>query len=106
MDILILSLVLIVVIIGFGVVSAVLNGRLRELKNASAVELMKADVTELSRTIAGLQQAMGDKLERNSMAVQTSVQRQLSESSKLVADVTQRLAKLDETNRRVVDVAD
>jgi DNA recombination protein RmuC len=106
MDIVILSVVLVVVVIGFGVVIAVLNGRLREIKNASAVELMKADVTELSRTIAGLQQAMGDKLERNSMAVQTSVQKQLSESSKLVADVTQRLAKLDETNRRVVDVAD
>jgi DNA recombination protein RmuC len=37
--------------------------------------------------------------------VSTSVQKQLSESSKLVSDVTQRLAKLDETNRRVVDVA-
>lgn len=106
MDIVILSVVLVVIVVGFGIVIAVLNGRLRELKNASAVELMKADVTELSRTIAGLQQAMGDKLERNSMAVQTSVQKQLSESSKLVADVTQRLAKLDETNRRVVDVAD
>jgi DNA recombination protein RmuC len=38
--------------------------------------------------------------------MQTSMQKQLSESAKLVADVTQRLAKLDETNRRVVDVAD
>lgn len=106
MDILILSLVLIIVVVGFGVVIAVLNGRLREMKNAGAVELMKADVTELSRSIASLQQAMGDKLERNSLAVQTSVQKQLGESAKLVADVTQRLAKLDETNRRVVDVAD
>ena len=106
MDIVILSIVLIVVILGFGVVIAILNGRLRELKNSSAVELMKADVTELSRSIAGLQQTMGDKLERSNLAVQTSVQRQLSESAKLVADVTQRLTKLDETNRRVVDVAD
>ena len=106
MDIVILSIVLIVVILGFGAVIAVLNGRLRELKNSSAVELMKADVTELSRSIAGLQQTMGDKLERSNLAVQTSVQRQLSESAKLVADVTQRLTKLDETNRRVVDVAD
>ena len=106
MDIVILSIVLIVVILGFGAVIAILNGRLRELKNSSAVELMKADVTELSRSIAGLQQTMGDKLERSNLAVQTSVQRQLSESAKLVADVTQRLAKLDETNRRVVDVAD
>ena len=38
--------------------------------------------------------------------MQLSVQKQLSESAKLVADVTQRLTKLDETNRRVVDVAD
>jgi DNA recombination protein RmuC len=106
MDSVILVIVLIVVIAGFSVLIAVLNGRMRELKNSSAVELMKADVTELSRGIAGLQQAMGDKLERSGLAVQTSVQRQLSESSKLVADVTQRLAKLDETNRRVIDVAD
>lgn len=106
MDSVILVIVLIVVIAGFSVLIVVLNGRMRELKNGNAVELMKADVTELTRGIAGLQQAMGDKLERSSLAVQTSVQRQLSESSKLVADVTQRLAKLDETNRRVIDVAD
>lgn len=106
MDSVILVIVLIVVVAGFGVLIAVLNGRLRELKNGNAVELMKADVTELSRSIAGLQQTMGDKLERSSAAVQTSVQKQLTESAKLVADVTQRLAKLDETNRRVVDVAD
>jgi DNA recombination protein RmuC len=49
---------------------------------------------------------MGDTLERNSTTMQQSLQKQLSESAKLVSDVTQRLAKLDETNRRVVDVAD
>jgi DNA recombination protein RmuC len=49
---------------------------------------------------------MGDKLDRGNLAMQTSMQRQLGQSAKLVADVTQRLAKLDETNRRVVDVAD
>ena len=71
MDSVILVIVLIVVVAGFGVLIAVLNGRLRELKNGNAVELMKADVTELSRSIAGLQQTMGDKLERSSAAVQT-----------------------------------
>jgi len=83
-----------------------MNQRLRELKNASAVELMKSDVTELTRSIGQLQQAMGDKLERSNTSIQQSVQKQLSESAKLVANVTERLAKLDETNRRVVDVAD
>lgn len=101
-----LIIVLIAVVFGFGVVIAVLNERLKELKNTGSVELMKTDVTELTRTIGLLQQSMGDKLERSSAAVQSSVQKQLSESAKLVTDVTQRLAKLDETNRRVVDVAE
>lgn len=106
MEQLILFVVLIAVVGGFSVVVMLLNQRLRELKNSSAVELMKADVTELARSMATLQQTMGDKMERGNLAMQTSVQKQLGESAKLVADVTQRLAKLDETNRRVVDVAD
>lgn len=91
---------------GFGLVIYVMNQRLKELKNTSAVELVKGDVTELTRTISQLQQSMGDKLERSNLNVQQAVGRQLTESAKLIADVTQRLAKLDETNRRVVDVAD
>ncbi|HEX6416704.1 MAG TPA: DNA recombination protein RmuC [Candidatus Saccharimonadales bacterium] len=106
MEQLFLFILLAIIIIGFGVVIVILNQRLRDLKNAGSVEMLKADVTELSRTIASMQQNVGDKLERNSLAMQTSVQKQLGESAKLVADVTQRLAKLDETNRRVVDVAD
>jgi len=99
-------LLLAAVVVGFGLVIYILNQRLKELKNASAVELMKSDVTELSRSINQLQQSMGDKLERSSAGMQQSVQKQLSESAKLVSDVSQRLTKLDETNRRVVDVAD
>lgn len=99
-------IVLGVIILGFASVIFYLNQRLRELKNSSAVEMVKSDVTELTRSIAMLQQSMGEKLERGNANVQTSLQKQLTESARLVADVTQRLAKLDETNRRVVDVAD
>lgn len=106
MDLTTLYIVLAVIIGGFAILAVMLNRRLRDLKSSSSVELMKSDVTELARSIAMLQQHMGDKLERGNAAMQTSVQKQLSESAKLVADVTQRLAKLDETNRRVVDVAD
>ncbi len=101
-----LIILLLIVVFGLGAVLYVLTKRMEELKNANAVELMKSDVTELSRTIATLSQTMGDKMDKNNSAVQLSVQKQLSESAKLVADVTQRLTKLDETNRRVVDVAD
>lgn len=106
MDLAILLIVLAAAVVGFLVVIIILNARLNELKNAGAVELIKTDVTELSRSINALQQSVGERLERSSTTMQTSVQKQLSESAKLVADVTQRLAKLDETNRRVVDVAD
>lgn len=66
---------------------------------------MKADVTELSRSVMALQQSMGHQLEQNGRMTQLSVQKQLTESAKLIAEVSTRLAKLDETNKRVVDVA-
>jgi len=98
--------ILLIVIVIFGGIVLQLLSRLREIqRGGSSVDLIKSDVTELNRSITKLQDSMGDKLERNNLSVQQSVQKQLTESAKLVADVTQRLAKLDETNRRVVDVA-
>ena len=76
---------------GFGLVIYIMNQRLKELKNSSAVEMVKGDMTELSRVIARLQESMGDKLERNNASVQQAVGKQLTESAKLVADVTQLL---------------
>jgi len=99
-------IILVVAVLGLGAALFVISQRLRELKQSGGVELLKADVTELNRTIATLQTSLGDKLERNAAHMQTSMQKQLSESMKLVGDVSQRLTKLDETNRRVVDVAD
>lgn len=80
--------------------------RLKETKGDGSVELIKSDVVELTRAVGALQQVIGDKLERNNLSMQTSMQKQLTESAKLVNDVATRLAKLDETNKRVVDVAD
>lgn len=102
----VLIVLLVVILLGLGAVLYVVLQKFNELKNSSAVELMKSDVTELTRSIAGLQQVMGDKLDRSSVAMQSSMSKQLGESSKLIAEVTQRLTKLDDTNKRVVDVAD
>ncbi len=101
-----LLILLLVIVVGLGIALFTILGRLRDLKSHGGVELLKTDVTELSRTIAQLQNNLGDKLERNAATMQTSVQKQLSESREIVGDVSRRLAKLDETNRRVVDVAD
>lgn len=106
MEQLLLILLIAMILAGFGLVIFILNQKLKELQQSSAVDLVKGDVTELSRTIAKLQESMGDKLERSNLNVQQAVGRQLTESARLVANVTERLTKLDETNRRVVDVAD
>ena len=78
----------------------------RKENNNTGVELLKADITELSRNMSSLQNVLGDKLERSTTVLNSSLQKQLGESMKIVSDVSQRLTKLDETNRRVVDVAD
>ena len=55
-------ILLVVIIFGLGIVLFVVLNKLNEIKNASAVELMKGDVTELSRSVMSLQQSMGEKL--------------------------------------------
>lgn len=102
----IVLIVLLLMVVGLAIVLVVVLQKVNDLKSNSAVEMVKSDVSELSRSIMVLQQMVGDKLEKTSLTMQTSVQKQLSESAKLIADVTHRLTKLDETNRRVVDVAD
>lgn len=105
MEFVIFGIILIVVIAGFAATIFLLLSRLRDMQGGGSVDLIKADVTELNRSIVKLSESMGDRLERNNTNVQTAVQKQLAESAKLVADVTTRLTKLDETNKRVVDVA-
>ena len=102
----VLVIILLVIVVGLVVALFIIAQKLRAPQQQGGVEMLKADVTELNRTIATLQTSLGDKLERNATNMQTSMQKQLTESMKLVGEVSQRLSKLDETNRRVVDVAD
>lgn len=100
-------LVMMAVVIIILIVSLVsLTQKMNQMKDSSAVNMVKGDIVELGRTINELQQSVGDKLEKGNNAMSSSMAKQLSESAKIVSEVTARLAKLDETNRRVVDVAD
>lgn len=109
MDITLIA-VLAVLLAGFALVLWFINVKLGSLKNDEASSLIKQDMIELNRTVdalrENLQQTVGDKLDKNQAMMRDTLTRQLSESAKLITDVTQRLTKLDETNRRVVDVAD
>lgn len=61
--------------------------------------LLQNQLGELIRTV-------DSKLSESRKEMTDSVRTQFSESSKIIRDVTDRLAKLDETNRQVVDFAD
>ncbi len=101
----IILFILVALLVAVGIVLAVVLKQFSALKNRSSVDLLKTDMVELNRAVQELSTSVSDRLERNSTNMQASVQKQLSESSKLVADITQRLTKLDDTNKRVVDVA-
>lgn len=73
--------------------------------NASAL-MLKQDITNLNETIDKLKDGLQTQLGKNNEMMLGSLQKQFKDSTKLVADVTERLTKLDETNKRVVDVAD
>lgn len=60
----------------------------------------------LSDDLNQLKDVLGEKIDSRLEKNQVSMGQQLASSAKLVKDVTERLTKLDETNRRVVDVAD
>lgn len=78
--------------------------------DTNAALLLKQDLTQLSQDITklkdGLQHQITDRMDKNQELMRESMQKQFSVSSKLIADVTERLTKLDETNKRVVNVAD
>lgn len=103
-----------IAIIILGVLNAVLVFLLlqknRQPKDDTGTLMLKQDLTTLSDSITklkdGLQVQIGERLDKNNELMLGSLQKQFKESTKLVSDVTERLTKLDETNKRVVDVAD
>lgn len=106
----ILIVLLVLVVLGFGFTVYMLDQRTKDLRQDGATAMLKQDLVSLTDGISqlkdGLQTHLTDRLDKNQTMMRESIMKQFSESSKLITDVTQRLAKLDETNKRVVDVAD
>lgn len=68
--------------------------------------MLKADITQLSDSVSKLQESLQKQLTERLDKGNQQMAAQLSASSKIIKDVTERLTKLDETNRQVVNVAD
>src|SRR5687768_8920286 len=106
----IIIVLLVVVAFGLAAVLFVLMQKVNALKDTTTASLLKQDLLALNENMGtlrdGLKSHLTDRLDRNQEMMRSSIMKQFSESSKLITDVTERLVKLDETNRRVVDVAD
>ncbi|MEN9649497.1 MAG: hypothetical protein RL094_464 [Candidatus Parcubacteria bacterium] len=76
----------------------------------SGLQLLLQQINELSRTVDGrisdMAKTVDNKLGESSKNMQESFRHQTSESFQLLKDVTERITKLDETNRQVVSFAD
>ncbi|HUC89082.1 MAG TPA: DNA recombination protein RmuC [Candidatus Paceibacterota bacterium] len=70
-----------------------------EVKNDSAAQLLLSQINELSRTI-------DQKLGESQKEINQTMRYQSSETSRIVADITEKITRLDETNKQVVSFAD
>lgn len=95
-----------IITIGLAIVIYLLLNQNSRPNNNESFGLIKQDLQGLLQLINQSQAIINERIDKNNTAMQASVHKQMSESSKLIADVTERLTKLDETNKRVVDVAD
>ncbi|MEK7621697.1 MAG: DNA recombination protein RmuC [Patescibacteria group bacterium] len=68
--------------------------------------LIQNQLNELARTNTELSRVLDARLVESNRTVHQSLEKQFGETNKIVRDVTERLTKLDETNKQVVSFAD
>ena len=72
-------------------------------------QLLKTDLDNLQKGVVDLKSSLheniNEKLSKNQATLNSSIQKQFEQSAKIIAEVSTRLTKLDETNREVKDVA-
>ncbi len=74
-------------------------------KDESA-QMLQQNILHLTDNVTKLKDQLQTQLDTKLDKNQRSMTDQLAASAKLIRDVTERLTKLDDTNKRVVDVAD
>ena len=76
-----------------------LNKKKEEKKDDTGLNLILTQINELSRTV-------DSKIGESHKQVNESLKFHSSESNKIIRDVTERLTRLDETNKQVISFAD
>ena len=89
------ALILAILLLGFGGVFWYLSRRVRPPEGDTGLLMLQRQLTEVTRTL-------DERLSESTRALQS----QFGTSTKIIQEVTERLTKLDETNRQVVGFAD
>ncbi len=92
--------IIIAVLVG-GIITYFIFGKKKEnnTQDGTGLNLILTQLNELSRTV-------DNKLGESHKQVRESLQFHSSESNKIIRDVTERLTRLDETNKQVISFAD
>ena len=91
--------IIIGIVAGAVVVYLILNKKKEEKKDDTGLNLILTQINELSRTV-------DNKIGESHKQVNESLKFHSSESNKIIRDVTERLTRLDETNKQVISFAD
>jgi DNA recombination protein RmuC len=92
-------ILLVVIIIGIVVGVVFIVKKKPEEKRDNSVELLLNQINELSRTI-------DNKLGESQKEINQSMRYQSTETSRIIADITEKITRLDETNKQVISFAD
>jgi DNA recombination protein RmuC len=92
-------LIILGILIGGVFVYLVLNNKKTEKKDDTGLNLILTQINELSRVV-------DNKIGQSQKEVNESLKFHSSESNKIIRDVTERLTRLDETNKQVISFAD
>ena len=92
-------ILMVVIIIGIVVGVVLISKKKPEEKSDNSVQLLLNQINELSRTI-------DSKLGESQKEINQSMRFQSSETSRIIADITEKITRLDETNKQVVSFAD
>lgn len=94
-------IVILLIIIIIGIVAGVilLSKKKPEEKADNSVQLLLTQINELSRTI-------DSKLGESQKEITQTMRFQSTETSRIIADITEKITRLDETNKQVVSFAD
>lgn len=92
-------------VIGFGIVVFILTQKIKELKDESATQMLKQDIVGLNEGLRKLNDGLKDHLSNRLDKNQEQMNLQYQASAKIIRDVTQKLEKLENTNKNVGDIA-